>query len=134
MLHTRLLMRLAVDRKMTAMGFERLMNELVISQVLALAATSTGFVCGTVAYVYGQFGPHPNKGNDALAAIAAVLSFFIGYQITSIFLTPIKSGLATLFVGAAFHPEVLMRDFQDLWIRTIDLYINIFEAVHQTYL
>ncbi|KAI9756623.1 MAG: putative choline transporter, neither null mutation nor overexpression affects choline transport [Lichina confinis] len=123
-----------VPQKMTAMGFERLMNELVISQVLALAATSTGFVCGTVAYVYGQFGPHPNKGNDALAAIAAVLSFFIGYQITSIFLTPIKSGLATLFVGAAFHPEVLMRDFQDLWIRTIDLYINIFEAVHQTYL
>ena len=131
MLHARLLTRLAVDRKMTAMGFERLMNDLIIGPVLALAAASTGFVCGAVVYAYGQLGQHPNKGNDVLATVTAVLSFFIGYHITSISLTPIKSGLATLFVGAAFNPEVLVREFPDLWIRTVDLYVNIFLAVHQ---
>ncbi|OBT49805.1 hypothetical protein VE04_10220, partial [Pseudogymnoascus sp. 24MN13] len=46
-------------------------------------------------------------------AVIMAYSFVAGLQICNVFLVPIKSGVATLFVAMAFDPAVLQNEYPD---------------------
>ena len=57
-------------------------------------------------------------------------AFLIGLQITNCFTVPLSSGIDTLFVAAAWDPEVLMRQHPELYQRMIEVYPRVQQAIH----
>ena len=111
-------------------GVDALVNECLIDPVLTMGATFVAYLCTFMAYLYLSFtNPAYNEGGKYTPVIMA-FSFLIGLQICNVFLTPLKSGVATLFVAAAWDPEVLMTDFPDLYARMIAVYPHIQQAIH----
>ncbi|RAL07106.1 uncharacterized protein BO97DRAFT_438683 [Aspergillus homomorphus CBS 101889] len=73
-----------------------------------------------------------DRGVDALAAdclIGPVLtmgSVFVSY----IFMTPMSSGIETIFAAMAWDPQVMIAQHPDLWHRLVQLYPRVQQAVH----
>jgi len=57
-------------------------------------------------------------------------SFLIGLQVCQIFMTPIGSGVDTIFVAAAWDPDVLARDHPDFYARMVQVYPKVQEMIH----
>jgi len=57
-------------------------------------------------------------------------SFLIGLQVCQIFMTPIGSGVDTIFVAAAWDPDVLMRDHPDFYARMVQVYPKVQQMIH----
>ena len=76
-----------------------------------MGATFVAYACALLAYLYLIFtDPAYNKSGDFTPVVVA-FAFLIGLQICQIFVTPISSGIDTIFVAAAFDPEVMVRSF-----------------------
>jgi hypothetical protein len=111
-------------------GIDALVNECLINPVLTMGAVFIAYLTSFLAYLYVAFTkPEYNSGNSFTAVIMA-FAFLIGLQIANVFLVPIKSGTSTLFVAMAFDPEVLMRDFPDLYQRMVQVYPHVQQAIH----
>ncbi|KAG9234942.1 plasma-membrane choline transporter-domain-containing protein [Amylocarpus encephaloides] len=111
-------------------GIDALINECLINPVLTMGAVFVAYVCSFLAYLYLAFTkPAYNDGN-AFTAVVMAFSFLMGLQICNVFMVPIKSGVATFFVAMAFDPEVLMRDYPDLWQRMVAVYPHVQTMVH----
>ncbi|KUJ10391.1 duf580 domain-containing protein [Mollisia scopiformis] len=111
-------------------GIDALVNECLINPVLTMGAVFVAYLCSFLAYLYLTFtNPAYNDGN-AFTAVIMAFAFLIGLQIANIFLVPIKSGVATFFVAMAFDPQVLINEFPDLWIRLVNVYPHVQQAVH----
>jgi len=111
-------------------GIDALVNECLINPVLTMGAVAIAYLTSFLAYLYVTFtNPSYNQGN-AFTAVIMAFAFLIGLQIANVFLVPIKSGVATFFVAMAFDPEVLMRDFPDLYQRMIHVYPHVQQAIH----
>lgn len=111
-------------------GIDALVNECLINPVLSMGAVFVAYLCSLLAYLYLTFTkPEYNEGN-AFTAVVMAFAFLIGLQIANIFLVPIKSGVATLFVAMAFDPQVLITEYPDLWHRMIQVYPHVQQAVH----
>jgi hypothetical protein len=54
----------------------------------------------------------------------------IGSQIANVFTTPISSGVDTIFVAAAWDPDVLMRDHPDIYQAMVRVYPQVQVAIH----
>ena len=111
-------------------GVDALVNECLINPVFSMGAVFVGYVCAFLAYLYLEFTkPAYNDGN-AFTAVVMAFAFLIGLQMCNVFLIPIKSGVATFFVAMAFDPEVLIRDYPDLYARLVSVYPHIQQAIH----
>lgn len=78
--------------------------------------------CALIAYIYLDVtDPAYNEGG-AFTAVIVIYSFLIGLQIASCFVVPINSGVDTLFMGAAWDPQVLMQEHGDLYHRMVQVY------------
>lgn len=111
-------------------GIDALVNECLIDPVLTMGATFVGYLCAFLAYLYLTFtDPAYNRGGTYTPVIMA-FAFLIGLQICNVFMTPLKSGVATFFVAAAWDPEVLMRDFPDLYARMVHVYPTVQTKIH----
>lgn len=111
-------------------GIDVLVNDCLTDPVITMGATFVGYLCALLAYLYLEF-THPayNEHSNYTPVIMA-FAFLIGLQICNVFLTPIKSGTATLFVAMGWDPEVLMRDHPDLWARMVAVYPHVQQAIH----
>lgn len=89
-----------------------------------------GFATALLAYLYLEF-THPtyNSGGSYTVVIVA-FAFLIGLQICNIFTTPLSSGIDTIFVAAAWDPEVMIRDHGDLYHQMVQVYPHVQEAIH----
>jgi hypothetical protein len=86
-----------------------------------MGSVFVAYVCSFLAYLYIEFtNPAYNSGGGFTPVIMA-FAFLIGLQICNIFLVPIKSGVATFFVAMAFDPEVLVREYPDLYQRPVQV-------------
>jgi hypothetical protein len=45
-------------------------------------------------------------------------------------MTPLSSGIDTIFVAAAWDPEVMMRDHPDLYHQMVQVYPHVQQAIH----
>ncbi|KAL0630939.1 pH nine-sensitive protein 1 [Maublancomyces gigas] len=57
-------------------------------------------------------------------------AFLVGLQIYNIFMVPVKSGVATIFTCMAHNPEILMRDFPELYHQILAVYPELSNAIH----
>lgn len=111
-------------------GIDALINECLISPVLTMGATFVAYACALLAYLYLVFtAPSYNSGGEFTPVVVAY-AFLIGLQITNCFTVPLSSGLDTIFVAAAWDPDVLMREHSDLYQRMVAVYPQVQQAIH----
>ncbi|KAI9892493.1 MAG: putative choline transporter, neither null mutation nor overexpression affects choline transport [Vezdaea aestivalis] len=116
-------------RMMKDRGFDVLINECLVNPVLTMAAVFIGYLCALLAYLYLIFTKPAYNSTGSFTPVVLAFSFLIGLQITNIFLVPIKSGIATIFVAASFNPEILGRDHPELYAKMIAVYPAVQTAV-----
>lgn len=109
-------------------GIDALVNECLINPVLTMGSVFVAYLCVLLAYLYLRYGDVVM--NTSYFAVIMAYAFLIGLQICNVFLVPIKSGVATLFVAMAFDPEVLMREYPDLYQRMITVYPHVQQFIH----
>ncbi|KAL4749932.1 hypothetical protein BDW72DRAFT_204370 [Aspergillus terricola var. indicus] len=111
-------------------GIDTLAADCLVGPVLTMGSVFVSYVCALLAYLYLQF-THPayNDGGDFTAVIMA-FSFVIGLQVCQIILTPVSSGIETIFSAMAWDPQVMMNDHPDLYGRMVQLYPRVQVAIH----
>jgi hypothetical protein len=110
-------------------GIDALINECLLGPVLSMGATFVGYATAFMAYLYLVF-THPayNAKGDYTVVVVA-FAFLIGLQICNIFTTPITSGIDTIFVATAWHPQVLYTDHPELYQEMCRVYPEVQRAV-----
>lgn len=73
---------------------------------------------------------HTGSTNGQLTPVVVGFAFVIGLQVCNVFTTPLSSGIDTIFVAAAWDPEVMMRDHPDLYQRMVQVYPQVQQAIH----
>lgn len=111
-------------------GIDALINDCLISPVLTMGATAIAYTCSFLAYLYLEFTNPAYNDEKSYTPVVMAFAFLIGLQIANIFLVPLKSGTATLFVAMAWDPEVLMTDHADLYQRMVAVYPQVQQAIH----
>jgi hypothetical protein len=111
-------------------GIDALINECLIGPVLGMGATFVGYACALLAYVYMVFTAPAYNTTGGFTPVVVAFAFLIGLQICNIFTTPISSGVDTIFVAAAWDPEVMIRDHPDLYHRMVQVYPHVQQAIH----
>jgi len=120
----------ATWKMMKDRGVDALVNECLINPVLTMGAVFVAYVCSFLAYLYITFTKPEYNTNGSYTPVVMAFAFLVGLQICNIFLVPIKSGVSTFFVAMAFDPEVLMREFPDLYQRMVGVYPHVQTMIH----
>jgi hypothetical protein len=106
-------------------GIDALINECLVGPVLSLGCMFVAVCCALIAYVYlNVTDPVYNQGG-AFTGVIVVYAFLIGLQVASCFVVPINSGIDTIFVGAAWDPQVLMQQHPDLYAKMVAVYPHV---------
>lgn len=111
-------------------GIDALVNECLINPVLTMGSVFIAYVCTFLAYLYLEFTAPAYNSTGSFTPVVMAFAFLVGLQIANVFLVPIKSGVATFFVAMAFDPEVLMRDYPDLYHRMVAVYPHVQTMIH----
>lgn len=111
-------------------GIDALINECLVGPVLSMGCLFVAVACGLISYVYLEVTSPAYNTDGQFTAVVVVYSFLIGLQITGCFVVPLNSGIDTIFVAAAWDPEVLMREHSDLYHRMIQVYPHVQQAIH----
>ena len=111
-------------------GIDALVNDCLIGPVLTMGSTFVAYICAFLAFLYLEFTkPEYNSGGTYTPVVMA-FAFLIGLQACQIFMTPIGSGVDTIFVAAAWDPQVLMTDHPDTYSRMIAVYPRVQQMIH----
>lgn len=110
-------------------GIDALINDCLISPVLSMGSIFVAYLCALLAYLYLQFTNPGYNQEGAFTAVIMAFAFLIGLQICQIFLTPIGSGVDTIFVAMAWDPQVIVRDHPELWQKMVSVYPKVQRAV-----
>ncbi len=103
-------------------GIDALINDCLIGPVLSMGALFVGYLCALLSYLYLEFTkPAYNEGREFTPVIMA-FSFLMGLQICQIFVTPIGSGVDTIFVAMGWDPQVAVSDHPEFWNKLIHVY------------
>lgn len=98
--------------------------------MLSFGATFIGYACALLAFVYLYItDPTYNQGG-AYTPVIVAFSFLIGLQIANVFTTPISSGIDTIFVAAAWDPEVMIQQHPQLYADMVRVYPHVQQAIH----
>ncbi|KAK4544098.1 putative choline transporter, neither null mutation nor overexpression affects choline transport [Oleoguttula mirabilis] len=111
-------------------GIDALVNECLIGPVLTMGATFVAYACALLAYLYLIFTKPSYNTSGEFTPVVVAYAFLIGLQITNCFTTPLSSGIDTIFVAAAWDPDVLMREHPDLYARMVTVYPHVQQAIH----
>ncbi|RAH85313.1 protein pns1 [Aspergillus japonicus CBS 114.51] len=111
-------------------GVDALAADCLIGPVLTMGSVFVSYVCALLAYLYLRY-THPayNQDGDFTAVIMA-FAFVIGLQICQIFMTPMSSGIETIFAAMAWDPQVMIEQHPDLYQRLVQLYPRVQQAIH----
>lgn len=111
-------------------GIDALVNDCLVGPVLTMGSTFVAYLCSFLAFLYLEFTkPEYNDGRTFTPVVMA-FAFLIGLQVCQIFMTPIGSGMDTIFVAMAWDPDVLMRDHPQFYQRVISVYPRVQEMIH----
>ncbi|PLB53191.1 protein PNS1 [Aspergillus steynii IBT 23096] len=111
-------------------GIDALVADCLIGPVLTMGSVFVSYVCALLAYLYLQF-THPSYNQDGeFTAVIMAFAFVIGLQVCQVFMTPMSSGIETIFAAMAWDPQVLMQDHPDLYQRLVHLYPKVQQAIH----
>lgn len=111
-------------------GIDALINDCLIGPVLTMGSTFVAYLCAFLAYLYLEFTKPAYNDGGTYTPVAMAFAFLIGLQVCQIFMTPIGSGVDTIFVAAAWDPQVLMTDHPDLYARMVAVYPRVQQMIH----
>ena len=111
-------------------GIDALINECLIGPVLGMGGTFVGYACALLAYLYMVFTAPAYNADGSYTPVVVAYAFLIGLQICNVFTTPISSGVDSIFVAAAWDPEVMIRDHPDLYHQMVQVYPHVQQAIH----
>ncbi|KAI5246656.1 DUF580-domain-containing protein [Aureobasidium subglaciale] len=111
-------------------GIDALVNECLIGPVLTQGATAIAYLCALLAYLYLIFTSPAYNSNGEYTPVVVAFAFLIGLQIANIFTTPISSGIDTIFVAAAFDPQVMITEHPELYAKMVATYPHVQQAIH----
>lgn len=100
-------------------GIDALINECLVGPVLSMGCLFVAVVCALISYIYLEVTDPPYNEGGKFTAVVVVYAFLIGMQITGCFVVPLNSGIDTIFVAAAWDPEVLMREHPELYQKMV---------------
>ena len=84
----------------------------------------------SLAYLYLVFTNPRYNANGEFTPVVVAYAFLIGLQITNCFTVPLSSGIDTIFVAAAWDPEVLMREHPELYQKMVQVYPQVQQSIH----
>jgi len=102
-------------------GLDALINDLLIGPVLTMGSTFVGYVCALLAYLYLEFTDPAYNDSRQFTPVIMAFSFLIGLQVCQIFLTPISSGVDTIFVAMGWDPDIAAREHPEFWNKLIQV-------------
>jgi hypothetical protein len=112
-------------------GIDALVNDCLTGPVLTMGSLFVGYLSALLAYLYLEFTkPAYNQNNGTFTPVIMAFAFLIGLQICQIFMTPIGSGIDTLFVAMAWDPQVLVVEHPELWQKLVQVYPHIQNSIH----
>jgi hypothetical protein len=92
--------------------------------------TQLTITSNSLAYLYLVFTDPGYNSDGAFTPVVVAYAFLIGLQITNCFTTPLQSGIETIFVAAAWDPEVMMREHPQLYQNMVKVYPHVQQAIH----
>ncbi|KAL2863669.1 plasma-membrane choline transporter-domain-containing protein [Aspergillus lucknowensis] len=111
-------------------GIDALITDCLVGPVITMGSVFVSYACALLAYLYLQF-THPSYNSDGnFTAVIMAFAFVIGLQICQILMTPVSSGVETIFAAMAWDPQVLMSDHPDLYYQMVHLYPRVQQAIH----
>lgn len=111
-------------------GIDALVQDCLMGPVLTMGSMFVAYVCALLAYLYLQFTkPAYNAGGDFTPVVMA-FAFLIGLQVCQVFMTPIGSGVETIFVAMGWDPQVMITDHPDIYYKLVQLYPRVQQAIH----
>ncbi|KAL6247873.1 pH nine-sensitive protein 1 [Rhinocladiella similis] len=111
-------------------GIDALVNDCLVGPVLTMGSIFVAYLCALLAYLYLEFTkPAYNDGRTFTPVIMA-FAFLIGLQICQTFMTPIGSGVDTIFVAMAWDPQVAMTDHPEFYQRLVHVYPRVQDVIH----
>ncbi|KAI5292020.1 putative choline transporter, neither null mutation nor overexpression affects choline transport [Ascosphaera acerosa] len=95
-------------------GFDAVANDCLVGPVISMGAIFVAYLCTLLSYLYLQFTkPDYNKDGQYTPLVMA-FAFLIGMQCCNIFMTPISSGVDTLFVAMAWDPQIMLYEHPEV--------------------
>jgi len=110
-------------------GIDALVNECLLGPVFTMGATFVGYACALLAYLYLIFTDPAYNSTGSFTPVVVAFAFLIGLQMCQIFVTPISSGIDTIFVAAAFDPAVMVNEHPELYNEMVQTYPQVQNAV-----
>ncbi|VDB96491.1 unnamed protein product [Peniophora sp. CBMAI 1063] len=117
--------RLIKDR-----GVDAIINDSIVSNVLAWGALCNGLLLMLAAFLWVHFKEHESfqdNGGELIAAM--VFAFVVGVQLEQTLASVFESGVSTIFVGLAEDPGVLAIRSPQLFGLIADRYPQVVEGV-----
>lgn len=111
-------------------GLDALVNDCLTGPVLSMGSVFVAYVCALFSYLYLEF-THPayNEGRTFTPVIMA-FAFVIGLQVCQIFMTPIGSGIDTIFVAMGWDPDIAAREHAEFFQRLVSVYPHVQDVIH----
>lgn len=111
-------------------GLDALVNDCLIGPVLTMGSVFVSYLCALLAYLYLQFTDPAYNRDGTFTAVIMAFAFVIGLQICQIILTPISSGVDTIFVAMGWNPYVLARDHPEVYHKVLQRYPRVQQMIH----
>ncbi|KAI9722482.1 MAG: putative choline transporter, neither null mutation nor overexpression affects choline transport [Chrysothrix sp. TS-e1954] len=112
-------------------GIDALVNECLIGPVFTMGASFIAYVCALLAYLYLIFTSPSYNSDGSFTPVVVAFAFLVGLQIAHIFVTPLSSGVETLFVAMAWDPDVLQREHPELYGNMVRVYPQVQNALRK---
>ncbi|CUS09520.1 unnamed protein product, partial [Tuber aestivum] len=115
-------------RMLTENEIDTLINNNLVDPVLTAGAVFSGYLCASFSYLYltGTDPTYNKNGNFTFPVVT--VSFWIGLQIFNISLVSVKSGVTTIFVSMATHPDILRRNHRLFYLEMVGAYAKVSEV------
>lgn len=111
-------------------GVDALVQDCLMGPVLTMGATFVAYVCALLSYLYLVYTDPAYNSNGEFTPVVMAFAFVIGLQVCQVFMTPIGSGVETIFVAMGWDPQVMINDHPDLYYKLIELYPRVQQAIH----
>lgn len=103
-------------------GLDALVNDCLTGPVLTMGSTFVGYVCALLSYLYLEFTNPAYNESRTFTPVIMAFSFLMGLQICQIFMTPIGSGIDTIFVAMGWDPDVAAREHPEFFGKLVHVY------------
>ena len=111
-------------------GVDALVQDCLIGPVLTMGSMFVSYVCALLAYLYLQFTKPAYNADGNFTAVIMAFAFVIGLQVCQVFMTPIGSGVETIFVAMGWDPQVMINDHPEIYYKLVQLYPRVQQAIH----